>query len=113
VPPGLYDLSPWWINHFENHALVHFQHRTVGYVVAIMVAWLYLTLRRGGADRPLKIAGIHAVVLTLAQIALGIFTVVSMVALPLAALHQLCALALFGAALWWAYTLNANAAHSV
>jgi heme A synthase len=51
--------------------------------------------------------------LTLAQIALGIFTVVSMVALPLAALHQLCALALFGAALWWAYTLNANAAHSV
>ena len=31
--------------------------------------------------------------------------------LPLAALHQLCALALFAAALWWAYALNANAAH--
>lgn len=113
VPPGLYDLSPWWINHFENHALVHFQHRTVGYVVAIGVLWLYVALRRLGADRPLKIAGIHAVVLTVAQIALGVFTVVSMVALPLAALHQICALALFGSALWWAYTLNANAAHSL
>jgi heme A synthase len=52
------------------------------------------------------------VALTAAQIALGIFAVVSMVALPLAALHQICALALFGAALWWAYALNANTAHS-
>jgi cytochrome c oxidase assembly protein subunit 15 len=112
VPNGMFDLSPWWINHFENIVLVHFQHRTVGYVVAVMVLWLYVALR-SKADRPLKIAGIHAVVLTFAQIALGIFTVVSMVALPLAALHQLCALALFGSALWWAYTLNANAAQSV
>jgi cytochrome c oxidase assembly protein subunit 15 len=30
IPPGLYDLTPWWINHFKNLALVHFQHRTVG-----------------------------------------------------------------------------------
>jgi cytochrome c oxidase assembly protein subunit 15 len=112
IPPGLYDLSPWWINHFENHALVHFQHRTVGYAVAVAVIWLYVTLRRSGADRPLKIAGIHAVVLTALQIALGIFTVISFVALPLAALHQLCALALFGSVLWWAYTLNANTARS-
>jgi cytochrome c oxidase assembly protein subunit 15 len=112
IPPGLYDLSPWWINHFENHALVHFQHRTVGYVVAVMVIWLYLAMRRTGADRPLKIAGIHAVVLTALQIALGVFTVVSQVALPLAALHQICALGLFGAALWWAYALNATPAHA-
>jgi len=111
IPRGLYDLSPWWINHFENPALVHFQHRSVGYVVAALVVALYLGLRRAGADRSLRIAGIHAVVLTALQIALGIFTVVSMVALPLAALHQVCALALFAAALWWAYALNANAAH--
>jgi cytochrome c oxidase assembly protein subunit 15 len=112
IPPGLFDLSPWWINHFENHALVHFQHRMVGYAVAGVVIWLYLALRRAGADRPLKIAGIHAVILTGVQIALGIFTVVSMVALPLAALHQICALALFGAALWWAHALNAKTAYS-
>ena len=111
IPRGLYDLSPWWINHFENPALVHFQHRSVGYAVAALVVALYLALRRAGADRTLRIAGIHAVVLTALQIALGIFTVLSMVALPLAALHQLCALGLFAAALWWTYALNANAAH--
>ena len=112
IPPGLYDLSPWWINHFENHALVHFQHRNVGYAVAIMVVWLYAALRRAGADGALRIAGIHAVVLTFAQIALGVFTVVSQVALPLAAMHQIVALGLFAAALWWAYALNANTAHA-
>jgi heme a synthase len=111
IPLGLYDLSPWWINHFENPALVHFQHRSVGYAVAILVVALYVGLRRAGADRSLRIAGIHAVILTMLQITLGIFTVVSMVALPLAALHQLGALGLFAAALWWAYALNANAAH--
>src|SRR5258708_25871291 len=111
VPRGLYDLSPWWINHFENPALVHFQHRSVGYAGAALVVALYFLLRRAGADRTLRIAGIHAVVLTALQIALGIFTVVSMVALPLAALHQVCALALFASALWWGYALNANAAH--
>ena len=45
-------------------------------------------------------AGIHVIVLTGLQIALGIFTVLSAVALPLAALHQIVALALFGTALW-------------
>ena len=112
IPAGLYDLKPWWINHFENPALVHFQHRTVGYVVAVMVVWLYVATRRAGADGALKIAGIHAVVLTALQIALGVFTVLSQVALPLAALHQICALGLFGAALWWAHALNANTAHA-
>jgi cytochrome c oxidase assembly protein subunit 15 len=106
IPPGLYDLSPWWINHFENHALVHFQHRTVGYVVAGVVAWLYVRLASAGADKPLKIAGIHAVALTALQIVLGVLTVLSFVALPLAALHQLVALGLFATTLWWAYTLN-------
>jgi cytochrome c oxidase assembly protein subunit 15 len=108
IPPGLYDLSPWWINHFENHALVHFQHRTVGYIVAVLVAGIYLAMREAGGDKPVRLAGIHVVLVTLIQIALGVFTVVSGVALPLAALHQICALALFGCVLWWVYASGRN-----
>jgi cytochrome c oxidase assembly protein subunit 15 len=106
IPAGLYDLSPWWINHFENHALVHFQHRTVGYAVALMAVWLYLSIRGIGLDKPLKLSGTHVIALTVLQIALGVFTVFSGVTLPLAALHQIVALALFASALWWAYALN-------
>jgi cytochrome c oxidase assembly protein subunit 15 len=105
IPPGLYDLAPWWINHFENHALVHFQHRTLGYAIALMAVWLYLSLRPV-ADKPLKLAGTHVAALVAIQIALGAVTVVSGVALPLAALHQIVALALFACALWWAYVLK-------
>jgi len=105
LPRGLYDLSPWWINHFENPALVHFQHRSAGYLVAILAVLLYLALRLAGADRPVRLAGTHVIVLVATQIALGVFTVISAVALPLAALHQVCALALFATALWWTYAL--------
>jgi cytochrome c oxidase assembly protein subunit 15 len=105
IPPGLYDLSPWWINHFENHALVHFQHRTLGYAVALTAVWLYLSIRPI-ADKPVDLAGVHVVALVAIQIVLGVFTVVSGVALPLAALHQIVALGLIACALWWAYALK-------
>jgi cytochrome c oxidase assembly protein subunit 15 len=105
IPAGLYDLAPWWLNYFENHALVHFQHRTVGYAAAAVAVCLFRSIRSISPDKPLKFAGVHVVALTALQIALGIFTVVSGVALPLAALHQIVALALFACALWWAYVL--------
>lgn len=105
IPPGLYDLQPWWINHFENHALVHFQHRTMGYLVAVLALITFVQLRRAGADRPVRIAGIHVVIINFVQIVLGIFTVLNMVPIPLAAAHQIMALALFGSALWLLYVL--------
>ncbi len=106
IPVGLYDLSPWWINHFENHALVHFQHRTVGRIVAALVVWLTVATMKAGADKPARSAAMHALVLTAMQITLGIVTVTSMVSLPMAAMHEICALVLFGTALCWAYALN-------
>src|SRR5262249_29263440 len=91
---------------FLNHALVHFQHRTVGYVVAGLVIALHVATKRLNADKPLLSPGMHAVLLTAVQIALGIFTVLTSVSLPLAALHQVCALLLFGTTLWWVYVLS-------
>jgi cytochrome c oxidase assembly protein subunit 15 len=106
IPTGLYDLVPWWINHFENHALVHFQHRTVGYAAAVMALWLFVSVRRIRPDKPLRLAGVHVIALLALQIVLGIATVVSGVALSLAALHQTVALGLFACTLWWAYVLD-------
>jgi cytochrome c oxidase assembly protein subunit 15 len=98
IPPGLYDLSPWWINHFENHALVHFQHRTVGYVIAILVVWFFIAIVRAGANKPVRIAVVHVFAFTGLQIVLGILVVVHGVPPALAAAHQIGALALFGSA---------------
>ena len=113
VPPGLYDLAPWWVNHFENHAMAHFQHRNVGYVTAMVAVWLYLALKRSGADRPARMAGIHVLLITFLQVLLGIAAVMTMVSLHVAASHQIVALALFGAALWLAYVLGGGRAPKV
>jgi heme a synthase len=106
IPPGLYDLQPWWLNHFDNHALAHFQHRNVGYLTGLLAIALYVSLRRAGADRPVRVAGIHVVLIVLLQVLLGIFTVVTMVSLHVAAMHQITALALFGVSLWLVYSLQ-------
>lgn len=103
-PAGLFDLSPWWRNHFENPAMVHFQHRMAGYLIAVAAILLFWKLR--GAGRGPKTASVHVMALIAVQITLGVLTVVTSVALPLAALHQMCALALFASALWWAYSLT-------
>jgi cytochrome c oxidase assembly protein subunit 15 len=106
IPPGLYDLSPWWINHFENQALVHFQHRTVAFAVLLMVLYMYMAVPSSGADKPAFIAVFTLVGLTLTQFILGIVTVVAGVPLAVAAAHQICALLLFGSSLWLTYTLT-------
>ncbi|HYM17000.1 MAG TPA: COX15/CtaA family protein [Micropepsaceae bacterium] len=110
IPPGLFDLEPWWINHFENPALVHFQHRTVAYLVAILAIAVFAAVRR--ADKPVRIAGVHMLALTVVQVILGIVTVTSLVYLPLAALHQICALALFASALWLVYATGSRSPQS-
>jgi len=106
IPFGLFDLSPWWMNPFENPITVHFQHRTLGYLVGLMVVGLYLTVKRTSADKPVRMAAIHAVLLTVLQIALGAATVVLGVPLLVAAAHQIVALLLFGTALWWVYVMR-------
>ena len=113
IPPGLYDLSPWWINHFENPALVHFQHRMVGYDIAIFVVWLFVVLHRAGADKPVRMAAVHVLALTALQIALGVLTVIGGVPLALAAVHQIAALALFGSVVWLTYAIAPSASHSL
>jgi len=106
IPPGLYNLAPWWVNHFDNHAMTHFQHRNVGYVVGVLAVWFLVVLLRAAPEKPVRIAAIHLAAFTVAQVFLGVATVITLVALPIAALHQFFALALFGASLWLAYMLG-------
>ena len=54
LPVGLYDLQPWWINHFENPAMVHFQHRTFSYFLAAFIVGVFVAVGRAGADNSLR-----------------------------------------------------------
>ena len=84
------------IKDFTDHKDgVQFVHRSFAYVVAASVLWFAWRVRKSGTIA--SIARIAAV-MVLVQFTLGVATLLTQVALPLALLHQLGALALL--AIW-------------
>jgi heme a synthase len=101
VPDGLGALSPWWENLFENALTVQFNHRLLAYAIAAAVAWHVWSLLLGAPnDGPARTSALVLSGAVLAQIVVGIWTLVAHVPIPLALLHQAGAVAVFAAALW-------------
>lgn len=105
VPPGYWQFTGFFSNAFENPAAAQFHHRLLALatVGAAIVLWLWASV----ADAPesvLKSLRNVAIVASL-QVALGITTLLLAVPVAVAALHQLVAVALLGAAV-----LSAHAA---
>ncbi|KAG2435296.1 hypothetical protein HXX76_007372 [Chlamydomonas incerta] len=87
-------------NLFENTAAVQFNHRTLATVTLLSVAAAWATYRRPGLLPPRATTCLHAVALvTAAQFALGVWTLLQYVPVPLGSAHQANALNLFTAAL--------------
>ncbi len=90
-------LSPWWRDAFENRASVQFHHRLGGYALVMAAAVLtWACWRRGGTLRHLG-AALGAV--TVAQMVLGVVTLVHAAPLVLSAAHQGVAAVLLALAL--------------
>ena len=95
-PPGMFDMSPIWVNLFENAGTVQFIHRLFGYLVVIMALVVWRRSRASGNLRTRR-AFDWVAILALGQMVLGIGTVLYVVPLGLALVHQLGAVALFSA----------------
>jgi heme a synthase len=99
VPPGYWDLTPKYLNFFDNMASVQFDHRVLALstLTAALALWLSSVMipLAPASRRPVHwLAG-----LALVQVGLGIATLLLVVPLPLAVLHQAGALAVITAAL--------------
>jgi cytochrome c oxidase assembly protein subunit 15 len=99
LSPDLFLLSPWWTNFTENVATIQFQHRLVSGFVAIAVISFLVRLRRRDIDRVLKQRAITLPCALAVQAFLGISTLMLVVPISLAVLHQLGAFVLLGAGL--------------
>ncbi|MEM8916703.1 MAG: COX15/CtaA family protein, partial [Pseudomonadota bacterium] len=83
VPEAILSIIPAWKNFFENTATVQFIHRWLAIATLISALWTAFQLRVHSQSLSLALA----VMVTL-QVVLGITTLLTFVALPLATAHQ-------------------------
>lgn len=106
IPTQVFASSPWWLSLFEDVTTVQFMHRvlaTATLVVVLILRWTLVGVPMpASARRPINLLTAWVLV----QFSLGVATLLSLVALPLAALHQASALVLFTLALWSAFALS-------
>lgn len=94
------DMTPVWINLFENHAMVQFTHRVLAVLTFIHVAMLWWRSR--GFHVPPRVRFLFTALgfmITL-QLVLGITTLLSGVNIVIATLHQGGALVVLGLLVW-------------
>ncbi|MEM9811351.1 MAG: heme A synthase [Pseudomonadota bacterium] len=94
LPPTAFDLTPLWRNFVENAGLVQFVHRSVGYGVVLVVLAVWMLSRRSAVGR-IRRALDYVALATVAQLLLGIWTVVAAAPWPLGLAHQILAVLLF------------------
>ena len=94
IPPGMFELSPWWRSFFENPVTAQFSHRLLALAscVAVVAAWAASL----GADvsRRARLWAHASLAAAAVQVGLGISTLLLHVPVPLAAGHQAGAIAL-------------------
>ena len=106
VPDGLLMLSPWWLNAFENITTVQFDHRVVAYLLLGLATWHAWSVNASADDERVRRSALALLAAILAQAALGIWTLVAVVPLPLGIAHQTGAVAVLGIAVWHAHRLT-------
>ena len=106
VPPEIMLLAPWWKNFFWNIATVQFDHRVGGWVLTFAIPILWWRLRASEIPRRARRGATALVAMLALQLALGVATLVNVVPLPLAALHQAGAVIVFALAVNVAHALR-------
>ena len=105
LPAGLY---PTWLAPFEDVTTVQFDHRMMAYIVFAGIVALFIQgLRKGLNSTATLTAWLLLGAVTL-QVLLGIWTLLAVVPIGLAACHQLGAVALLTAALLHSDSLRRN-----
>lgn len=98
-PPDAFDLTPLWRNFFEDDGLVQFMHRMAGYAVFAfgLVVW---SRGHASANATTRRGFDILLALLIAQVVLGIVTVMNSAPLALGLAHQIGAVALWVAILY-------------
>jgi cytochrome c oxidase assembly protein subunit 15 len=109
LPDDIAAYDTLWRNAFENHATVQFEHRIAAYATAAAAALFWFRMR-GAALHPRARGAANLLgAMVVVQLILGISTLLLVVPITLAVLHQAGAVAIFALALWCSWELSAAA----
>ncbi len=106
IPDGLFALYPPWANLFENALTVQFNHRMLAYVLLAAVAWQVWRVIQSASSGGAQTSVMTLLFTMVAQIALGIWTLLARVPIELGLAHQAGAVTVFWVAVWHLHALS-------
>jgi cytochrome c oxidase assembly protein subunit 15 len=80
--------APLWRNFFENPLTVQFDHRMLGYAIGLLALFHLFNVAKLVKRGPVLTTAALVAAAVIAQAVLGVWTLLSVAALPLALLHQ-------------------------
>ncbi|MBI4741003.1 MAG: COX15/CtaA family protein [Betaproteobacteria bacterium] len=106
LPPESFMIDPWYLNFFDNMAMVQFDHRLGAWLLAFLVPWFWIKIRSADVPDNARLAANVLLAALAAQITLGISTLLLAVPIALGAAHQGGAMVVFGILLWLNHELR-------
>ena len=106
VPDGLFAMHPRWANLFENALTVQFNHRLLAYILFAAAVWQTWRVVQGNGEGSARLSAAILLAAVLAQMLLGIWTLLARVPIELGLAHQAGAVAVFWVAIWHAHALS-------
>lgn len=100
IPEDIAALTPGWLNMFENEGTVQFDHRIMAYLTLAVVMLTWVFSRRADLAPRARLSINCLAAMVWVQVGLGISTLILMVPLPLAVLHQAGAATSFCLSIW-------------
>jgi cytochrome c oxidase assembly protein subunit 15 len=109
IADSVFSMSPLWLNLFESHATIQFMHRLLGSLLLLGALFFWLIGRGRQTPRQRKWSFILLITVLL-QYALGVYTLVKVVPIAAASIHQMfaCAVLLAVTALIHSYSRGEN-----
>ena len=100
IPSDIWNLSPRFINFFENPVTVQFDHRILGMATFILTIALWLYTRIYNLPLSIKKKVNILLLIVIIQFSLGVATLISYVPTHIAITHQLGALIFYTISIW-------------
>ena len=95
IPDGLFSISVWYLNFFENPITIHFDHRMLAYALCLILFIQFIHINKRFSGTAYKSSSLHLLAIMLYQVIVGIIAVMYQVPIIIGVLHQLGAVLLF------------------